>query len=53
MKVFISHKQEDAVTANQIANELDSIHVDYYLDLLGSDSNEKWKNAYRTYTKKS
>lgn len=34
MKVFISHKQEDAVTANQIANELDSIHVDYYLDLL-------------------
>lgn len=34
MKVFISHKQEDAVTANQIANELDSIHGDYYLNLL-------------------
>ena len=51
MKVFISHKQEDAVTANQIANELDSIYVDYYLDLL--DPTVKWKNAYRTYTKKS
>lgn len=34
MKVFISHKKEDASTANQIANELDSIHIDYYLDLL-------------------
>ena len=34
MKVFISHKQEDAFTANQIANELNSIHIDYYLDVL-------------------
>lgn len=34
MKIFISHKQEDAPTANQIANELRTIHVDCYLDLL-------------------
>ena len=36
MKIFISHKQEDALTANQIASELRAIHVDYYLDLLDS-----------------
>lgn len=34
MKIFISHKQEDALAANQIASELRAIHVDYYLDLL-------------------
>lgn len=33
MKIFISHKQEDALAANQIASELRAIHVDYYLDL--------------------
>lgn len=36
MKIFISHKQEDALAANQIASELRAIHVDYYLDLLDS-----------------
>lgn len=34
MKIFISHKQEDALMANQMASELRTIHVDYYLDLL-------------------
>lgn len=34
MKIFISHKQEDALMANQMASELSTIHVDYYLDLL-------------------
>lgn len=36
MKIFISHKQEDAFTARQIADEIRTIHVDYYLDLLDS-----------------
>lgn len=36
MKIFISHKQEDALSANQIASELRAINVDYYLDLLDS-----------------
>ena len=34
MKVFISHKKEDATTAAQIAAELKKLKVDYYLDLL-------------------
>lgn len=34
MKVFISHKQQDAFSANQIANELKALNVDCYLDLL-------------------
>lgn len=34
MKIFISHKQEDSFTANQIANELEICNVDYYLDVL-------------------
>lgn len=36
MKIFISHKQEDAYTANKIAGELRALNVDYYLDLLDS-----------------
>ena len=36
MKIFISHKNEDALAANQIASELRQLHVDYYLDLLDS-----------------
>ncbi len=34
MKIFISHKQEDSTTANQIANELEKCNVEYYLDVL-------------------
>ena len=34
MKIFISHKQDDSFTANQIANELEICNVDYYLDVL-------------------
>jgi hypothetical protein len=34
IKVFISHKQEDAYTANCIANELKALQVSYYLDLI-------------------
>ncbi len=36
MKIFISHKQQDALSANQMASELRAINVDYYLDLLDS-----------------
>lgn len=31
MKVFISHKQQDADIANQIARELSALSVDCYL----------------------
>ncbi len=34
MKIFISHKQEDAYSASRIAAELRRIEVDCYLDLL-------------------
>lgn len=34
MKIFISHKLEDAYIANKIANELKSLNVEFYLDLL-------------------
>lgn len=34
MRIFISHKLEDAFTANQIAKELKELRVDCYLDLL-------------------
>lgn len=34
IKVFISHKAEDSLAANQIANELKTLGVPYYLDLL-------------------
>lgn len=34
IKVFISHKQEDSYTANKIADELKSMNVPYYLDIL-------------------
>lgn len=33
MKVFISHKQQDAYTASRIAEELRYLNVGYYLDL--------------------
>ena len=34
IKFFISHKKEDAYTANKIANELKAMNVPYYLDIL-------------------
>ena len=34
MKIFISHKQEDAFVANQMAKELAALGVGYYLDVL-------------------
>lgn len=34
MRIFISHKLEDAFTASQIAKELKELKVDCYLDLL-------------------
>lgn len=34
MKIFISHKQEDEYVAKQIAKELESLKIDYYLDVL-------------------
>lgn len=43
MKIFISHKQQDAYTANQIARELNAINVDYYLDLLDSSIEQSGK----------
>ena len=43
MKVFISHKQQDAYTANQIASELRALNVDYYLDLLDSSMEQSGK----------
>lgn len=36
MKIFISHKQEDADTANKLARELRSLGIPYYLDILDS-----------------
>ena len=43
MKVFISHKQEDSFTANQIANELKSCNVAYYLDVLDESMTQNGK----------
>lgn len=34
MKIFISHKKEDAIIANDIANELKRLRISCYLDLL-------------------
>lgn len=34
MKVFVSHKREDAIIANAIANELKRLGISCYLDLL-------------------
>lgn len=36
IKIFISHKKEDSYTANCIANQLKSMNVPYYLDILDS-----------------
>lgn len=36
MKFFISHKQEDSITALQIKNELQRLGIQAYLDLLDS-----------------
>ena len=36
MKMFISHKQEDTAIARAIANKLNSLGKDYYLDALDS-----------------
>lgn len=36
MKIFISHKQEDKFTAQQIAGVLAQEHVNFYLDTLDS-----------------
>ena len=43
MKIFISHKQEDSFTANQIANELKSCNVAYYLDVLDESMTQNGK----------
>ena len=51
MKIFISHKQEDALTANQIASELRAIHVDYYLDLLDSSVTQSGRELTKSHTK--
>ncbi|HAS91240.1 MAG TPA: cytosolic protein [Clostridiales bacterium] len=37
MKVFISHKYEDSITANQILEKLKELKVDAYLDLLDTN----------------
>ena len=34
MKIFVSHKKEDAIIANAIANELKRLGISCYLDLL-------------------
>ena len=34
MKIFVSHKREDAIIANAIANELKRLGISCYLDLL-------------------
>lgn len=44
MKIFISHKQEDADTANQIANELNLCNVACYLDLLDESITQNGKD---------
>lgn len=36
MKMFTSHKQEDTAIASAIANKLNLLGTDYYLDALGS-----------------
>lgn len=43
MKIFISHKQQDAYMANLIASELRALNVDYYLDLLDSSIEQSGK----------
>lgn len=43
MKIFISHKQEDSFTANQIAKELKSCNVAYYLDVLDESMTQNGK----------
>lgn len=44
MKIFISHKQEDSDTANQIANELKLCNVACYLDLLDESITQNGKD---------
>lgn len=34
MKIFISHKQEDALEARKIASELRTMNIAYYLDVM-------------------
>lgn len=34
IKIFISHKKEDSFAASHIANELKSLNVECYLDVL-------------------
>ena len=43
MKIFISHKQQDADTANQMASELRMMGVEYYLDLVDSVASSNGK----------
>lgn len=43
MKVFISHKQEDSITARLIENELKKLNINYYLDLLDDTITENGK----------
>ena len=42
-KVFISHKQEDSVSARFVRNELLKYKVDAYLDLLDQDMDDDAK----------
>lgn len=43
IKVFISHKQEDSYAANKIADELSTLNVPYYLDLLDNSVTKSGK----------
>lgn len=44
MKIFISHKQEDSYTANQIADELKLCNVACYLDVLDESITQNGKD---------
>lgn len=44
MKIFISHKQEDSFTANQIADELNLCNVACYLDVLDESITQNGKD---------
>lgn len=43
MKIFISHKKEDALVANEIAKKLEKLNVSYYLDVLDETETKSGK----------
>ena len=49
MRIFISHKLEDAATANLIAKELQEIKVECYLDLLDNSITENGKDCVKKF----